>query len=72
MALYCKDCHFFMADESFPRCSHEKARHFVAESLVHGPAEYSQYTCQAMRAGICGPGADLFKSIPVLLRLTHG
>lgn len=69
-SLLCIDCEYCevgskinaVTQKSQPThtCMHAKATKLDAISLVTGPETQSQYSCEAMRAGICGVAARYY------------
>ncbi len=58
----CTECRFYesSADELHDKCTNPKSEHGGVRSI-------ELFSCVAMRAGICGKDADLFKlPLPVI------
>ncbi len=73
MTIACRDCqHYRVVGDDFERaeiCVHEESRAYGAIDAVSGRAPVLYKKCRAMRAGLCGTDATLFKQATALRRL---
>ena len=59
----CKDCKWYAEndDSSHDLCMHKRSSEGASVYWVRGEGAPKNYSCYAMRAGICGVSADLFE-----------